>query len=37
VPHARTSSVGGTVAQKVTVKAVQVNPAVPADAFGSGK
>ena len=37
VPHARTSSVGGTVAQKVTVKSVQVNPAVPADAFGAGK
>ncbi|BCS34616.1 peptidase M16 [Luteitalea sp. TBR-22] len=37
VPHARTSSVGGAVAQKVTVKTVQVNPAVPADAFGGGK
>ena len=36
LPHARTSSIGGTTAQKVTVKGVQVNPAVPADAFGAG-
>lgn len=34
VPFARTSSMGGTTAQKVTVKTVQVNPDVPADAFG---
>ena len=36
VPHARTSSIGGTTAQKITVKTVRVNPPVPADAFGTG-
>ena len=37
VPHARRQIVGGTTAQKVTVKTVQVNPTVPADAFGAAK
>jgi len=37
LPHARRSSVGGTTAQRVTVKSVQVNPTLAADAFGPGK
>ena len=37
IPHARTSSVGGTVSQKVTVKSLQVNPTLAADAFGAAK
>lgn len=37
VPHARTSTIGGAVAQKVTVKKVEVNPTVAADAFGPVK
>ena len=37
VPHARRSIIGGTTAQKVTVKSVQVNPPVPADAFAAAK
>ena len=35
VPHTRTSSIGGTVAQKITVKKVEVNPTVPPDAFAA--
>ncbi len=35
VPHARTSSIGGTTAQKITVKAVDVNPDIAADAFAT--
>lgn len=34
VAHARQSSVAGTVAQRVTVKSVQVNPTIAADTFG---
>ncbi|AMY11636.1 Peptidase M16 inactive domain protein [Luteitalea pratensis] len=37
VPHARRSSIGGTTSQTVTVKSVQVNPPLPADAFGAAK
>ena len=37
VAHARRSIIGGTTSQKVTVKSVQVNPPVPADAFGAAK
>lgn len=33
VPRTRTSSIAGTTAQKVTVKKVEVNPAIPSDAF----
>ncbi|HTU99816.1 MAG TPA: pitrilysin family protein [Luteitalea sp.] len=33
VAHSRTASIGGTAAQKVTVKKVEVNPTVAADAF----
>ena len=33
VPRSRTSSIGGTPAQKVTVKKVDVNPTVAADTF----
>jgi zinc protease len=33
LPHARTASIGGTPAQKVTVKRLEVNPAIAADAF----
>ena len=36
VPYARTATVGGTTSQKVTVKRVEVNPQVPADAFAVG-
>lgn len=37
VPRTRTSSIGGTTAQKVTVKKVEVNPAIPTDAFAVPK
>ena len=37
VPHARRSIIGGTTSQTVTVKSVQVNPPLPADAFGAAK
>lgn len=37
LPHTRRSSVDGTVAQKVTVRSVEVNPTLAADAFGTGK
>jgi hypothetical protein len=37
VPHARRASIGGTTAQTVTVKRVEVNPTLAADAFGPGK
>ncbi len=37
VAHARRSIVGGTTAQKITVRSLQVNPALPADAFGPAK
>ena len=33
VAHSRTATIGGTAAQKVTVKKVEVNPTVAADAF----
>ena len=33
VPHARTASIGGTPAQKVTVKRLEVNPEIAAGAF----
>ena len=36
VPHQRVATVDGTPTQKVTVQRVQVNPPVPADAFGTG-
>ncbi len=37
IAHARRSIVGGTTAQQVTVKAVQLNPTLPPDAFGAAK
>nr|MBA2356654.1 insulinase family protein [Acidobacteriota bacterium] len=35
VPHDRRSSIGGTTAQRVTVKKVEINPTVAADMFGA--
>jgi len=37
LPHARRAIIDGTTAQRVTVKSVQVNPPVPADAFAAVK
>ena len=37
LPHARRQIVDGTTAQKVTVKTIQLNPSLPADAFGAAK
>jgi zinc protease len=37
IAHTRRSIIDGTTAQKVSVKSVQVNPPLPADAFGAVK
>lgn len=35
LPHERTNSIGGTTSQRVTVKKVQINPAIAADLFAA--
>lgn len=37
MPHSYTASIGGNVVQKSTVKSIEVNPPLAADAFGAAK